>query len=47
MPGLVPGIHVLSIADEEETWMARSSQVKPGHDVKEMTAYRTSSRMPS
>jgi hypothetical protein len=29
MPGLVPGIHVFLSA---KTWMAGSSQVKPGHD---------------
>src|SRR5215813_5247755 len=33
MPGLVPGIHVFKTGhDETKTWMAGSSQVKPGHD---------------
>jgi hypothetical protein len=32
MPGLVPGIHVLGAITQRKTWMAGSSQVKPGHD---------------
>jgi hypothetical protein len=32
MPGLVPGILVLSLG-KNQAWMAGSSQVKPGHDA--------------
>jgi hypothetical protein len=34
MPGLVPGIHVFTATWKSKTWMAGSSQVKPGHDGK-------------
>src|SRR5439155_2277434 len=32
MPGLGPGIHALCLHAQNKTWMAGSSQVKPGHD---------------
>jgi len=31
MPGLVPGIHVLTAEEKERTWMAGTT---PGHDGK-------------
>ncbi len=32
MPGLVPGIHVLTAPVTAKTWMAGTSPAKPGHD---------------
>jgi hypothetical protein len=31
MPGLVPGIHVLTVCQQQKTWMAGT---KPGHGGK-------------
>jgi hypothetical protein len=32
MPGLVPGIHAFLRTARKQTWMAGTSQDKPGHD---------------
>jgi hypothetical protein len=38
MPGLVPGIHVLTALKQEKTWMAGT---KPGHDGKRIIFKRS------